>query len=237
MVTILYSISFDSLIYRSGLSMLDNDVSVKQILSIRSLIKWQYIKYMCFEVHRAVYQGPYCVWSAEEGLGVVVEFAISYGGFLCHRHKMAEGHIDFSHKWHKWLSRQDDMSRIRTMTLSQMSRSQSALKVLGFSNRVRPITSSCIVGFEQYLADMIITRQSVACKNHVARSKVKVTIGIWSFCVLESCPTHNIIMHGRISKLIGKNDYYFLSHIRTMSLGQGHSRHLKFVHSRIVSNP
>ena len=61
--------------------MLDNHVSVQQILSIRSLIKWQYINYMCFKVQRAVFQGP---WSGE---GVVwewgvVELAISSDGFL-----------------------------------------------------------------------------------------------------------------------------------------------------------
>ena len=36
---------------------------------------------------------------------------------------------------------------------------------------------SCIVGFENNLAQMIImTRQCVACKNQVDRSKVKVTV-------------------------------------------------------------
>ena len=44
--------------------------------------------------------------------------------------------------------------------------------------RVRPITSSYMVDFENYLAQMIIiTRRCVTCKNHVARSKVKVTVG------------------------------------------------------------
>ena len=38
--------------------------------------------------------------------------------------------------------------------------------------------SSCLVGFENYLAEMIITtRRCVACKNHFARSKVRVTVG------------------------------------------------------------
>ena len=42
---------------------------------------------MCFKVHRAVFQGPSCVWSGE-GLcwcvcgGRVVKFAISSDGFL-----------------------------------------------------------------------------------------------------------------------------------------------------------
>ena len=43
---------------------------------------------------------------------------------------------------------------------------------------VRPITSY-MVGFKNYLAQMIITtRRYVACKNHDARLKVKVTAGI-----------------------------------------------------------
>ena len=47
-----------------------------------------------------------------------------------------------------------------------------------FQNRVRLITSSCIVGFENNFVQMIImTRQCVACKNHVTRLKVKVTVG------------------------------------------------------------
>ena len=42
-----------------------------------------------------------------------------------------------------------------------------------FKNGVRPITSSCMVGFENYLALMIImARRCVACKNYVAKSKV-----------------------------------------------------------------
>ena len=68
-----------------------------------------------------------------------------------------------------------------------------------FQIHVRPITSLCMVGFKNHLAQMIIkTRQCVACKNHVTRLKVKVTVGTLSFCILESCPTHKFIMHGRI---------------------------------------
>ena len=46
------------------------------------------------------------------------------------------------------------------------------------SRIVSSITSfQKLVGFENYLAEMIImTRQCVVCKNHVARSKVKVTV-------------------------------------------------------------
>ena len=43
---------------------------------------------------------------------------------------------------------------------------------------VRFITLSCMMGFEHNLAQMIImTGQCVANKNHVAGSKVKVTVG------------------------------------------------------------
>ena len=67
--------------------------------------------------------------------------------------------------------------------------------------RVRPIKSLCIVGFENNLAQMIImTRQCVVNKNHVARSKVKVTVRIYT-CAKTSvllCPTHNFVMHSGI---------------------------------------
>ena len=47
-----------------------------------------------------------------------------------------------------------------------------------FQIRVRPITSFCMVGFKNHLVQMIIkTRRCVVRKNHVARSKVKVTVG------------------------------------------------------------
>ena len=74
----------------------------------------------------------------------------------------------------------------KDMSLGQRSRSQPALKVCAFQIHVRPITSSCIVGFENYFAEMIIvTRQCVACKNHVPRSKVKVTVDTLSLCIPE----------------------------------------------------
>ena len=71
------------------------------------------------------------------------------GWFSCPGHKMAEGHIVF--------------------TLS--------VCVCIFQIHDRPITSLCMVGFKNHLAQMIKTRQCVACKNHVARSKVMVTVG------------------------------------------------------------
>ena len=46
-----------------------------------------------------------------------------------------------------------------------------------FQVSVRPIISLCMVGFKNHLAQMIIkTRQCVNRKNHVPRSKVKVTV-------------------------------------------------------------
>ena len=50
------------------------------------------------------------------------------------------------------------------MSLGQRSRSQLALKVCAFKNRVQPITSSCMIGFKNYLAEMIIMAY-VECKN------------------------------------------------------------------------
>ena len=46
-----------------------------------------------------------------------------------------------------------------------------------FLNRVRAITYPYIMGFQNDLVQMIImTRQCVANKNHVTRSKVKFTV-------------------------------------------------------------
>ena len=112
--------------------------------------------------------------------------------------------------WHKWSSRQDGVLGIRIMSLGQRSRSQSALKVCVFQINVRPITSSCTVGFDNYLEEMTITkRRCVACKNHVARSKDKVTAaGTLSLCIPDSCPTHNFIPKiVGVWKLLGRNDH------------------------------
>ena len=52
------------------------------------------------------------------------------------------------------------------MLLGQRSRLQLALKVCAFKNYVQPITSSYMVGFKSYVAEMITrTRRYVACKN------------------------------------------------------------------------
>ena len=53
--------------------------------------------------------------------------------------------------------------------------SYSSVKPVSVS--VQPITLSCLVGFENNVAQIsIMTKQCVANKNHVARSKVKVTM-------------------------------------------------------------
>ena len=104
-----------------------------------------------------------------------------------------------------------------------------------FQIRVWPITSLCMVGLKNNLAHMIIkTRQYVACKNHVAMSKVKVTVGTYSFCVLKLCPTHNFIMHGGIWKLCGTTNHTDKMECHMLKpcclvKGQGHSWHLKFL--------
>ena len=64
--------------------------------------------------------------------------------------------------------------------------------------RVRPITLLCIVGFENKLALMIImTRPCVTIKNHLARSKVKLTVYTQTLCIdfsgACSCPTHTLL--------------------------------------------
>ena len=79
----------------------------------------------------------------------------------------------------------------------QRSRSQSALKVCAFKNCVQPITSSYMVGFKNYLAEMIIlTRQCVACKNMLlgqGHSRHLKFVHSRFMCVPDSCPTHNFI--------------------------------------------
>ena len=77
-------------------------------------------------------------------------------------------------------SRQDNVSRTRTMSLGQRSMSQSALNFCAYTSvepvRVRPITWASVLGFINNVAQMIIImiRECVANKNNVASSKVKV---------------------------------------------------------------
>ena len=64
---------------------------------------------------------------------------------------------------------------------------------------VWPITLYCMVKFENYMAQMIImTRQCVARKNHVARLKVKDTVCTVNPDETFLCLAHNFVMHGGI---------------------------------------
>ena len=78
--------------------------------------------------------------------------------------------------------------------------------------RVWSIILFCMARVDIYLAQMIImTRWCVACKNHVTRSVVKVTVCTLTVCIgfskTCSCPAHNFVIHGMISKLSGLNNY------------------------------
>ena len=88
---------------------------------------------------------------------------------------------------------------VRTMSLGQRSRSQSTLTVCTLASHVQPIISSCMVGFENYLVQMIIKpRQCVLCKNHVATSKVRFTVCTYSLCTglneTYLCLAHNFVV-------------------------------------------
>ena len=73
------------------------------------------------------------------------------------------------------------------MLLGYRSRSQSALKLCADASlklvHVRTITLSCMVGFENNLVQMVIlTKQCVMNKNHVARSIIYVTVCTQTLC-------------------------------------------------------
>ena len=56
-----------------------------------------------------------------------------------------------------------------------------------------------MAGWENYLAQMIImTRQCGLCKNHLATSKVKFTVCIYSLCIglneTYLCVAHNLVV-------------------------------------------
>ena len=62
----------------------------------------------------------------------------------------------------------------KNMLLSQRSRSQPALKVFAFQIQAGPITSSCMMGFENYLEKVIITtRQCVDIRTMSLRQRSK----------------------------------------------------------------
>ena len=96
------------------------------------------------------------------------------------------------------------------------------------------------MGFENNLAQIIImTRKCVDNKNHVTRSEVKVSVRTLHLCIGLSktcpCPTHNFVMHGKISSLFfGTNDHHDKTMCWEKKLCQqvkdrGHSPHLNFV--------
>ena len=73
--------------------------------------------------------------------------------------------------------------------------------------------SSCIVRFENYLAQMTIkTRHSILCMNHVATSKVKVTVRTYNLCIglneTYLCPAHNFVV-GPASGMVRYKDLGF----------------------------
>ena len=105
------------------------------------------------------------------------------------------------------------MSYVRTMSLGQRSRSQSTLTVCALASYVQAIISSCMVVFENCLAQMITKpRQCVLCKNHVATSKGRFTVCSYSLCIglneTYLCPAHNFVV-GPASGMVRYKDLVF----------------------------
>ena len=101
--------------------------------------------------------------------------------------------------------------------------SQSALKVCAFQNRVQPITSSCIMGFKKYSAEMIImTEQYVVCKDMSLGQRSR------SQPALKVCAFQIHVRHLTLSCIVGFKNYFAESIIltrrcvacKTMSVGQ-----------------
>ena len=79
--------------------------------------------------------------------------------------------------------------------------------------------SLCMVGFENYLAQMIIKiRHCVLCKNHVATSKVKFTVRTYSLCIglneTYLCPAHNFVV-GPVLGMMRYKDLVFHPFVRS----------------------
>ena len=73
------------------------------------------------------------------------------------------------------------------------------------------MASSCMVGSKNNLAQMVImTRRYVANKNHVPRSKIKVTVRTSTLFIgfSETCsyPSHKFVVHSGIYKLFNTNN-------------------------------
>jgi hypothetical protein len=89
--------------------------------------------------------------------------------------------------WHKCLPHQDDVSRLRFMSICPYVRPHL------HNNHVQTVILSCIDGFWNNLEQMFIIWQCcVMSKNHVPSSKVKVTLIFWRFTLsqLEIIGTH-----------------------------------------------
>ena len=76
-----------------------------------------------------------------------------------------------------------------------------------------------MVGFENYLVQMNIkTRQCVMCKNHVAMSKVKFTVGTYSLCIglnkTYSYLAHNFVV-GPAPGMVRYSDLVFHLFLRS----------------------
>ena len=97
--------------------------------------------------------------------------------------------------------------------------SQSTLTVCALASHAQPIILSCMVGFENYLAQIIIKpRQCVLCKNHVATSKVSFTVRTYSLCIglneTYLCPAHNFVV-GPASGMMRYKDLVFHTIVRS----------------------
>ena len=108
--------------------------------------------------------------------------------------------VGFEYFLHNKSSRQDDVSRVRTMLPGHRSKSRLTLYVCAFQNQVRPITS-----FEKWW-DLKIIWQKLSPRqddmSHVIatslgqRSVSKSTLTV--FCIVIFCSAHNVITAGMV---------------------------------------
>ena len=111
------------------------------------------------------------------------------------------------------------MSCVRTVSLGQRSRSQSTFTVCTLASHVQLIISSCMMGFENHLAQMIIKpTPCVLCKNHVASSKFRFKVRTYSLCIglneTYLCPAHNFVV-GHASGMVRYKDLVFHPFVRS----------------------
>ena len=115
------------------------------------------------------------------------------------------------------------LAHVRIMSLGQRSRSQSAFKLCAVQNCVQTITSSCMVLFKNYLAEMIImTRQCVVCKNMLLgqMSRLQQALKDFAFQIHVGPVTSSCMMsfENYLAKMIITTRQCV--DVRTMSLGQ-----------------